>query len=98
MLHHLANHIEFKKVINSANDPDKHLTVVNNQYLSYNQLIKRTQNLSAKLYEEKMKSLNKNRKIIYLNKTMALHQRFMVLIQDNSVPKLHEIVKVAFFL
>ena len=41
-------------------------------------------------------SLNQNKKLAYLNKTLALHLRFMLLIKNNSVPKLHEIVKVAF--
>ena len=37
----LGSHDKFQKLIESANDPDKHLTTVNNQYLSYNQLTKR---------------------------------------------------------
>ena len=47
------------------------------------------------LNSEKLKSLNRCRKIERLNKSLELHQRFMMVIKDNSIPKLHEIVKVA---
>lgn len=68
---------------------------MNNRYLTFKQLENRTQHLHATLNKEKLKSLNNNRKLVTLNKSLMLHQRFMILIRENSIPKLHELVKVA---
>ena len=55
----------------------------------------RIQHWQDDLNPEKLKSLNSFRKIERLHKSLKLHQRFMMVIKDNSIPKLHEIVKVA---
>ena len=73
----------------------KHLTTATNIYLTYSQLSKRIHNLQNSLNVERLKSLNKDRKLYSLNKSIELHQRFMMLIKENSTPKLHELVKVA---
>ena len=91
----LIKNEKFKKLIDNANDPEKHLTTVKNMYLTYSQLTKRIGNLQNSLNQEKLKSLNRTRKLISLNKSLELHQRFMILIKENSIPKLHELVKVA---
>ena len=35
------------------------------------------------------------RKLVNVNKSLELHQRFMLHIRENNIPKLHELVKVA---
>ena len=91
----LRCHEKLSKIVNQANDTELHLSTVNHEVLSYGQLIKRTRQMSKNLSNEKMKSLNKARKLKHLNKSLDLHQRFMMLIRENSIPKLHQIVKVA---
>ena len=92
----LDKNVYFRKLVDSGNVPDKYLTTAKNEVLSYHQLTDRARHLSTKINQERLQSLNQNKKLAYLNKTLALHQRFMLLIKNNSVPKLHEIVKDAF--
>ena len=83
---------KLQKYIDNANETQKHLTTATNIYLTYSQLSKRIHNLQNSLNVERLKSLNKDRKLYSLNKSIELHQRFMMLIK---ITKLHELVKVA---
>ena len=91
----LSENEKMQKYITDANDPNKHTSTTNNKYLTFKQLGNRVQHLQSTLNKEKLKSLNNNRKLVRLNKSLLLHQRFMILIRENSIPKLHELVKVA---
>ena len=82
-------------IVRSGNNAKKHLSTTKNEFLTYQQLCRRIQHLQDVLNSEKLKSLNRCRKIERLNKSLELHQRFMMVIKDNYIPKLHEIVKVA---
>ena len=82
------------KYITNANTPGKHTTTTNNCYLTFNQLSNRVRHLQSSLNKERLKSLNNDRKLVRLNKSLLLHQRFMIFIKENSIPKLHELVKV----
>ena len=86
---------KLQKYIDNPNEIQKHLTTATNIYLTYSQLSKRIHNLQNSLNVERLKSLNKDQKLYSLNKSIELHQRFMMLIKESSTPNLHELVKVA---
>ena len=91
----LEVHEKLKTYIDNANDMDKHLSTATNMYLTHNQMSKRVSNTQKSLNQYKLKFLASSRKLCYLNKSLALHQRFMLIIKENSIPKLHEMVKVS---
>ena len=68
---------------------------LNDKYLTYIQLTQRMQNIRATASKARLSMLNKNRSLQRLNKTVALHQRFILLIKDNAIHTLHKLVKVA---
>ena len=91
----LVNHEALTNYVNNACDADKHLSTCQNKYLNHNQLCKRVTHLRSSLNSTKLKSLNRERKLVNVNKSLDLHQRFILHIKENDIPKLHELVKVA---
>ena len=91
----LGEHAKFSKILENANDTQKHLSTAKSENLTYHQLTERLGNIKAKLNDVKLKSLNRNRKLFNLNKSLELHQRILILIKENSIPQLHELVKTA---
>lgn len=72
-----------------------HLSHYPNKFLSFDQLNSRIHNLQGKINAQKLVNVNQLRKNKRLINSMELHQRFLMLINENSIPKLHELVKVA---
>ncbi|XP_066914918.1 uncharacterized protein [Clytia hemisphaerica] len=91
----LKNHNVFQSWVTSSNDMDKHTTTAKSIYLTHEQLCKRVVKMGNSLNNYKLKFVSATRKLNTLNKSLELHKRFMLLVKDNSIPKLHEIVKVA---
>eukprot|EP00111_Clytia_hemisphaerica_P014543 TCONS_00042817-protein len=91
----LKNHNVFQSWVTSSNDMDKHTTTAKSIYLTHEQLCKRVVKMGNSLNNYKLKFVSATRKLNTLNKSLELHKRFMLLVKDNSIPKLHEIVKVS---
>ena len=91
----LKYHTRLNKITERIPNNEIHLSQTQNKYLSFSQLDSRLHSLQRRLSVKKMENLNCLRKNQKLVKSLELHQRFLMLIKDNSVPKLHELVKVA---
>ena len=83
------------QLIESSNDDSKHLSTANNSQLTFSQMGSRIKNYRLQLQKKKLEVLSKSKTIFRLNHTLSLHQRLMLLIQENSIPRIHEIVSVA---
>ena len=67
----------------------------NNVYLSHAQMELRLELCKKNLNDYKLNHLNLTRKVSRLNKSLNLHHRFLHLIQDNRIHRLHELVCIA---
>ena len=84
-----------KGMLDNVSKRDYHLTHAGNQYLNFKQLQSRIEHNRNVLQTTRLTTLNMVRKLGCLNTTLELHKRFMLLIKENNIHKLHHIVKVA---
>ena len=68
----LANNKQLTNIITNANDPDKHSSTTKSEYLTFNQLNQRLLKTKSQLNEQKLKSLDVNRKLLNLNNLLPL--------------------------
>ena len=91
----LNNNENIKKLIANANDSSKYLSHAGNNHLTVKQLISRIENMRDQIKKVKCENLNVNRSFMKLGKTLDVHERMMVAIENNSIYDLHKIVKTA---
>ena len=91
----LSDHPTMMKIVEDANNTQKYLSTAHDERMSMHQLKQRLDNQRTRLNNMKLKTLNTNKKLSRVNKALGLHQRFVQIIKENSIPKLHELVKVA---
>ena len=87
-----------KKILNRGNcviSQDETLITTNNESLSHKQLCDKVAYLQKDRRELRLKLMKSNFKTSKLCGTIALHERFMVLISDNNILRLQQLVKVA---
>ena len=91
----LHSHPKMKTWIENANDPVKYASTAHDHHLTIHQLQQRLDNYRKRYSAEKFKSLNTKRTLTRVHKALELQQRFIVLIKEHNIPKLHQLVKVA---
>ena len=91
----IAGDPRWVKLVADANDPERYLSTAKDENMSLHQLKQRLNNQRTRLNNMKLKSLNLTRTLDRVNKSLELHQRFVSIIKENNIPKLHELVKVA---
>ena len=64
-------------------------------YLTYEQLDDCIRHVRSLLSANQLREFNNNKKLARMSKSMELPKRILLLIKENSIPKLHELVKVA---
>ena len=80
------------QVLKNMEDTDFHKSHAKNINLSHNQLVERIENYRQLFQEQRMQTFNLAKKNIRLNKTL---ERFLLMIKNNDIKRLHDIVKVA---
>ena len=87
--------MNFSGTLEKARDAKYYLSNAVNKYMSHNQLVQRIDNYQSKLLKEILLLFNQSKKIAQLNKTLSLHQRFLLLLKCNNVPRLDGLLTVA---
>ena len=66
-----------------------------NIYLTYSQLVEKNNAYRKTVQSLKVLNLNKDKKFHRLGQSLSYHQRFMVLMSENNVPRIQQLVAVA---
>ena len=82
------------KVLENMECDSYHKTHAVHSKLSHKQIVQRVQNYSNLYQQQRMSTFNLAKKYDWLNKTLELDQRFLLLIKENNVRRLHDVVKV----
>lgn len=85
----------YKKLIKNADDQDLHKSTYNDRYLSQKQLSLRVSNYREKYQMSRLATLNSVKKYNSLKNTLSLHQRLLILLKDNDIPRLRSLLEVA---
>ena len=84
-----------QNIVQYMNNHELYKSHTNNTYLSHSQMELRLEVCKKKVDAHRLKVHTTSKTILRLNKTLQLHQRFLLLIQENKVHHLHELVCVA---
>ena len=75
--------------------PDKDIINMNHIYLSHSQLSEKAKSSQEEKRLLRLKLMNSSFKNSKLCATLTLHERFVVLISENNIPRLQQLVNVA---
>lgn len=88
---------KLKQVIDRSRKTIEDLSLIkcNNTFLSHSQLSQKAKKMREEKEEYRLKLLRVTFKYSKLCSTLSLHERFLVSIAENNVPRLQQLVKVA---
>ena len=67
---------------------------VNNKFLNFEQITGKLENCQQEMKEVKLTELNQNKKLSILRKKLAMHERFIMALSENDVPRLRQLIAV----
>ena len=84
----------FIKVLGNMANDSYHKSATHHVNLSHQQMVQRAISYKTLYEEQRMSTFNFAKKYNRVNKSLELHQRFLLLIKENNIRRLH-VVKVA---
>ena len=69
---------------------------ITKEYLNYEQIVQLLQEKEKKIKELTLKGLNDQRKIKYFSQCLQIHERILLCLKTNDIPRLHQIFEVCF--
>ena len=84
-----------KSIISRANKNYSEVQTLNNKYLTFHQLEKKSSVCQIAKREEQLEVLNVTIRNSKLTGTLNMHQRSLVNISNNNIPRLRQLVNVA---
>ena len=91
----LAHSPPFMKVLQNMTDNCYYKTHANHKNCSHKRLGQRVEHYKQLYDEKRLTAFNLAKKYHRLDQTLELHQRFLLLIKENNIRRLHDVVKVA---
>ena len=84
-----------QKLISKMTDENLFKSTENHSQLSHHQLTQRIENYRGKLQQSQVAKLNAVKKYNSVSKTLNFHQRLLMLLKENNVPRLKSLIAVA---
>ena len=86
---------EFMKLVAKMDDDTLFQSTEHHDQLSFQQLGQRVSNYRNQLRKAQLSTLNLLKKYNVVSKTLNLHQRLLILLKENDVPRLRALISVA---
>ena len=84
-----------KSIMNRSTEPFNQLATYNNRFLNHRQLSNKCTSYRKELQKSQLDNMNMHRKLNRLGSTLDMHQRFLLCISQNNIPRLQQLVSVA---
>ena len=84
-----------KSIMKRSTEPFKQLATYNNRFLNHRQLSNKCTSYRKELQKSQLDTMNMHRKLNRLGSTLDMHQRFLLCISQNNIPRLQQLVSVA---
>ena len=91
----LSTNSDMKSIISCSSQPFEQLATYNNRYLNHQQLVNKCMSYHQEMCKSRVNIMNMHCKLNRLGTTLDMHQRFLLSISQNNIPRLPELVAVA---
>ena len=85
----------FKSMVNKMDLTNEELKCMNNRFLNYHQLSNKCTLYYSEIRKSRLDNFTLIRKLNKLGCSLDMHQRFLISISDNNIPRLNQFVRVA---